>query len=405
MLSVPLDQSGRVPGRLNLRVAIAGRPTAPRGTLVFLTGGPGQPGARYLARTRQRLGSALDGYRVVMLDQRGTGAGALRCPALQRAVGASDLAVPPPSAVDACARTLGDRRRFFTTQDTVGDLDLLRRALGVDRISLDGVSYGTFVAERYALAHPTHVARLVLDSVVPQTGINPFQLETIHAIPRVLRAACAERHCGSDPASDLAAVVRKEHNGPALLDLLVTLSIVDPQFRPIPAALAAARDGRPARLNRLVALVRRGSAFPTSLLSQGLHASTVCADFQEPWGGPDTPLAKRAAVIQTAAGRLTADALWPFDRATATRNGELSTCLRWPPEDVTPPDASGSLPPVPALLLEGDRDLSTPLPWAQQEARHAPRGKLVVVHGTGHSVQLRTSDHRGRVIVGRFLQS
>jgi pimeloyl-ACP methyl ester carboxylesterase len=176
VLSVPLDHSGRVPGRLNLRVAIAGRPTAPRGTLVFLTGGPGQPGARYLARTRQRLGSALDGYRVVMLDQRGTGAAALRCPALQRAVGASDLAVPPSSAVDACARTLGDRRRFFTTQDTVGDLDLLRRALGAERITLDGVSYGTFVAERYALAHPGNVARLVLDSVVPQTGINPFQL-------------------------------------------------------------------------------------------------------------------------------------------------------------------------------------------------------------------------------------
>jgi pimeloyl-ACP methyl ester carboxylesterase len=404
-LTVPLDHTGRVPGRLDLGVAMAGRPNAPRGTLVFLTGGPGQPGTQYLSRTRQRLGSALDGYRLVMLDQRGTGRGALRCPALQRAVGASDLAVPPASAVDACARTLGDRRAFFTTQDTVGDLDLLRRALRVDRITLDAVSYGTFVAERYALAHPDHVARLVLDSVVPQTGIHPFQLDTIHRIPQVLRAACAERHCGTDPASDLAAVVRTQHNGPALLDLLVTLSIVDAQFRPIPAALNAARNGRPARLNRLLAAVRRGSEFPASLLSQGLHASTICADFPQPWGGPDTPLAKRTTTIQAAAARLTADAVWPFDRATATGNGELLTCMRWPPEHVKPPVASGSLPAVPVLLVAGDRDLSTPLPWAQREAGHVPNGKLVVVYGAGHSVQLRTTDHRGQAIVARFLQS
>src|SRR5919201_480980 len=99
-----------------------------------------------------------------MLDQRGTGAGALRCPALQRAAGASDLTVPPPSAIDSCARTIGPARAFYTTADTVADLDQLRRALGARQWTLDGVSYGTFVAERYALAHPGQVKRLVLDS-------------------------------------------------------------------------------------------------------------------------------------------------------------------------------------------------------------------------------------------------
>jgi pimeloyl-ACP methyl ester carboxylesterase len=408
-LTVPLDHSGRVPGRLSLRVAMVGREDTPRGTLVFLTGGPGQPGTPFIRRIRQRVGSALRGYRVVMFDQRGTGRGALRCPALQRAAGSSDLAVAPASAVDACARTLGSRRAFYATRDTVGDLDLLRRALGVDRFTLDGVSYGTFVAERYALAHPTHVARLVLDSVVPQTGIDPFQLDTIHAIPRVLRSACAERHCGTDPARDLAAVVRTLHNGPALLDLIVTMSIFDPQFRPLPGMLAAARAGRPARLNRFMALVHRGGRAPASVLSQGLHASTVCEDYRQPWGGPDTPLAKRRATIQAAAGRLTPGLLWPFDRATATGNGELLTCMGWPPVPVTPPDASGSLPAVPVLLLAGERDLSTPLAWAQAELRHAPRGRLVVVRGAGHSVQLRArgavSRPAGRAAVARFLQS
>src|SRR5215468_7953536 len=40
-LTVPLDRSGQVPGALRLQVAAADV-HAPRGTLLFLTGGPGQ---------------------------------------------------------------------------------------------------------------------------------------------------------------------------------------------------------------------------------------------------------------------------------------------------------------------------------------------------------------------------
>src|SRR5690242_17303763 len=134
-LNVPLDHSGRVEGRLTLRVAVQRGP-APRGVLVALSGGPGQPGVPFAPRLAERLRAALSGWRLVMFDQRGTGGGALRCPALQRAMGTSDLTVPPPAAVRACARVLGSRRRFFTTADTVADLDALRSALGVNRIAL-----------------------------------------------------------------------------------------------------------------------------------------------------------------------------------------------------------------------------------------------------------------------------
>jgi pimeloyl-ACP methyl ester carboxylesterase len=402
-LTVPLDHSGRVPGRLHLRMVVSGPRAAPRGVLVFLTGGPGQPGVPFMARVQVKLATALRGYRLVMLDQRGTGRGALRCPALQRAAGASDLAVPPPAAVSDCAAKLGPKRRFFTTADVVADLDMLRAALGVDRWTLDGVSYGTFVAEHYALAHPQHVSRLVLDSVVPHEGINPFQLETIHAVPRVLRAACAERHCGTDPVADLAAVVRARHDGPALLDTLVTLSIADPSYRAVPRALSEARAGRPARLDRLVAGEHRGDLVPAAFLSQGLHASTLCEDYRQPWGGPSVPVATREAVMRRAAAALTPAELTPFDLATATGNGELSTCEHWPPVPLRVAPSKRNLPNVPALLLAGDRDLSTPLAWAQAEARHAPNGRLVVVSRAGHSVQLRGKDPAGRKALIQFL--
>ena len=55
-LSVRLDPSGSVPGRLSLRVAVSDVAAAPRGVLVFLTGGPGEPGVPFVSRLAGRLG-------------------------------------------------------------------------------------------------------------------------------------------------------------------------------------------------------------------------------------------------------------------------------------------------------------------------------------------------------------
>ncbi|MEU7028210.1 hypothetical protein AB0A60_16155 [Streptomyces sp. NPDC046275] len=83
-LTVPLDRGGAVPGTLKLRTALYGPADAPRGTLLFLTGGPGQPGVPFVERIRARLPKALAAYRLVMIDQRGTGGTAVDCPALQK---------------------------------------------------------------------------------------------------------------------------------------------------------------------------------------------------------------------------------------------------------------------------------------------------------------------------------
>ncbi|HEY7633162.1 MAG TPA: alpha/beta fold hydrolase [Thermoleophilaceae bacterium] len=405
-LTVPLDHSGKVSGELKLRVAFAGPDHPSRGTALFLTGGPGEIGVPFISRIESELAPAVKGYRVVMLDQRGTGSGALNCRALQSAVGASDLAVPPLPALRACAAKIGPKRRFYNTDDTVADFEALRGALGLKRWAVvNGVSYGTFVGERYSLAHPGSVGKLVLDSVVPHVGINPFQLESIHAVPRVLRSACAETHCHSDVVGDLAAVVRKLHDGPALLDSLVTLSIADPDYRAVPRALSDARAGNTARLDRMLAGTRRGDRLPASFLDQGLHDSTLCGDFPQPWGGPSVPIATRKTVMQGEGAKLTAADVFPFDKATATGNGELITCLNWPPLALRPPRVPRQLPRLPVLLLAGERDLSTPLEWAQDEARAAPEGKLVVARRSGHSVQLRGKDPAARAALIRFMQS
>jgi pimeloyl-ACP methyl ester carboxylesterase len=380
---------------------------APRGVLLFLTGGPGEAGVAFVSRVESHLARAFAGYRLVMIDQRGTGAGALDCPALQRAVGASDLTVPPAGAIPACARRIGQARRYFTTPETVADLELLRAALGVRRLTLDGVSYGTFTAERYALTYPDRVARMVLDSVVPQQGLDPLYRASLTATARVLRAVCEQQKCGWDPARDVAAVVRKQHDGPQVLDALVTESIGAPSFPGVVALLHAAAHGHLQGLTRLIKAAHLADAVPAMLLSQGLHESTLCLDLGAGWH-PAAPSADRARTLRELADATPVRDLFPFDRATAIGNGLAQSCLQWPatrPPAIQQPSASADLPAVPILLLAGARDLSTPLAWARAEALKTPHGRLVVVPDAGHSVQLRATNPIGREEVARFLHS
>jgi pimeloyl-ACP methyl ester carboxylesterase len=399
-LDVPLDRTGRRRGTLQLRVGASNDVKAPRGVLLVLSGGPGQPGLPILDRFVDKALAAEKGhYRIVVFDQRGTGAGALDCEALQQQMGASDLYPPTAAAVRACGAKLGWRRRFYGTDDVVADIDLLRRALGADKIALDGISYGTYVGERYALAHPGHVSKLVLDSVVPHVGLSDLGVVEFRATARVLGSVCGNR-C----VSDLAAVVKRYHDGVDLLDALTTDSIVDPTYKQVfdvPAALRAARRGNPTLLQSFVGAMHAGDQAPAAALDQGLHASALCADWRYPWGTSAAPLAGRAAALRRAASKLRPATLFPFDRATATGNGFIRQCLPWAPTPPTPLDRGKIR--VPTLLVNGNHDLSTPLEWAKQELARTTNGKLVVVPGAGHSTQSRSVSDVSRDAVAAFL--
>jgi pimeloyl-ACP methyl ester carboxylesterase len=400
-LDVPLDHAHPARGTLHLKVGMGDNVHAPHGVLLVLSGGPGQPGLPILnGYVSRALSAEKSQYRIVVFDQRGTGAGALDCRALQHQMGSSDLTPPTAAAVRGCAKKLGARRQFYGTDDVVADMEALRNALGVDKWSLDGISYGTYVGERYGLAHPTHVSKLVLDSVVPQVGEIDLGVAEFAAVKRVLHSVCGTR-C----VADLAAVVRRYHLGPQLLDALTFDSIADPTYRKfwnVPAVLAAAHRGNRAQLNSFLAaasLYQRDT--PAAALDQGLHASALCGDWRYPWGTSAAPLAGRAAKLRAAVARIPASKLYPFDARTASGNGFIRQCLPWAPTTPTPLP-HGKLR-VPTLLVNGNHDLSTPLAWARKELALTTHGKLVVVPGAGHSTQSRAVSNVGRQAVAQFL--
>jgi pimeloyl-ACP methyl ester carboxylesterase len=281
--------------------------------------------------------------------------------------------------VTGCARTLGDRRRFFTTADTVDDLEALRIALKADTLTLDGISYGTYTAQRYALAFPRRVKALVLDSVVPAEGSTMLVTTQMKATGRIFGPATTKA---------IARLVEEKGDGPELLDLLTSLSVGAPRDDGYIGAIRQAADGDDASLKRwLNGVGKVVHRYTAAQLSQGLHASTLCADWPAPWGDASAPLKGREDALEAAADKLTDADTYPFDRETATKNGFARQCLYWPPMPVAKPAGPRDLPDVPTLMLNGDRDLSTPYEWAKQALTHAPGGKLLIVKGAGHDVQ------------------
>src|SRR3954468_7696823 len=130
-LTVPLDHTGATAGTQPLAYAVLPA-TGPRlGTIAFLSGGPGQFAIPLADSVADALAAQRASYDILFVDQRATGnSGAVRC-GFEPAV---------------CAGELGARRPYLTTLETARDLEDVRAALGIDKLVLLGVSYGSKVA-------------------------------------------------------------------------------------------------------------------------------------------------------------------------------------------------------------------------------------------------------------------
>ena len=408
-LNVPLDRSGATPGTVPLHVEQLPAPGTPRGVLFIVAGGPGQgsAGTFQLGANAGDFRSQFPGYSLVAFDNRGTGrSDVLRCPELQaNPVASGTLA---QQLVAKCAAEIGPRRAFYSTRDHVDDIDAVRQALGVDKIALWGTSYGTQLSVAYALTYPTHVERLILDSVADAQGRDPFALDDLQQMPKGLASLCSGGICRAATSNFVGELVKlanrvashplrgkvaKPGGGTrtvraSAIDFL-SGAVLDTDLNAglaaeVPAAVHAALRGRLRPLLRLVQLDRESAVSPAEDLSTGLFTATVCDDGPLPWD-PDTPLAQRPAKLAAARNALPPGSTGPFG-LWATELGPAAYCLLWPPQARRPGIGTGPLPNVPVLVFEGERDLRTPASNGAAIAARFPQGHLVTVPGVGHSV-------------------
>src|ERR1035437_7549715 len=169
-------------------------------------GGPGQatlPLGEFIA---QAISPALGSRDLLLFDQRGTGSSdPLSCSALEELNAISEAKLN-----EQCALDIGPARGDFTTAESVQDIEALRKAGGYEKLVLYGTSYGTKLALNYAERYPQRVESLVLDSVVPSGGEEPFLIPSYQAIGAVLGELCSARACAgitSNPLGDLARLV------------------------------------------------------------------------------------------------------------------------------------------------------------------------------------------------------
>ncbi|CAM0999641.1 Alpha/beta hydrolase [Rhodanobacter sp. Root179] len=157
-LQVPENRSDPHSRMLTLRYvrfpATTNKPGAP---IVYLAGGPGGSGIETAKHRRFPLFMAMRQFGdVIALDQRGTGASddtpvcePSKTPPESEALTDQAFAAAYRAAAVECAafwKARGIDLRGYNTNESVRDLDALRRHLGAGKITLWGISYGTHLA-------------------------------------------------------------------------------------------------------------------------------------------------------------------------------------------------------------------------------------------------------------------
>ncbi|QRK08221.1 alpha/beta fold hydrolase [Archangium violaceum] len=176
-LTVPLRHARPEGASLTLRfVRFKSTNSQPGAPIVYLAGGPGGSGIEAARGVRHELFLALrEVADVIALDQRGTGQSTFH-PELSRpwsvpldqpmdeALLTATLKKATTEAARAWAEA-GVDLGAYTTVESAEDLESLREALGVPRLNLWGISYGTHLGLAYLRRHADRVDHAILAGV------------------------------------------------------------------------------------------------------------------------------------------------------------------------------------------------------------------------------------------------
>ncbi len=159
---LPLDHSAPAGETITVFAREVAEPEGrDRPFLVFFQGGPGHEATRPTRHPSSSgwMDRALRDYRVLMLDQRGTG----------RSTPVGELPGLTPSEQ---AQYLS----HFRADSIVRDAELIRAALGVERWSILGQSFGGFCALTYLSLAPEALQAAFFTGGLPPVGLHPDEI-------------------------------------------------------------------------------------------------------------------------------------------------------------------------------------------------------------------------------------
>lgn len=238
-LSVPRDHANPSDGTLGMAVVRvrANRQHDRLGALVFNPGGPGGSGLDFMPYfARWVPDELLERFDLVSFDPRGVvSSQAFDCgddpapgappdvlPDVLTEAGFAQGQAWETAHSQACAEQIAARRTSFGTDAVARDMDLLRAALGDEKLTYVGWSYGARLGAHYAHLFPDRVRALILDAPPHPSAQSPevvdAQLDgfesTLSAYVQQCpsRASCAK--VGGDPRKVLERVVSSARQTP-----------------------------------------------------------------------------------------------------------------------------------------------------------------------------------------------
>lgn len=273
------------------------------------------------------------------------------------------------------------------TLDGAYDLDALRAAVGDDRITYWGISYGTMLGSTYAQLFPDKVRALVFDgNMDPQTtfaALNAgstapdhsigFFLETLslddsftQALAELDRRTLALPDGTTYTRWDLLDVVAG--SAPSLMAWSVTQAAIEGSW----IALFGSGDLQQEALDALTNPALRS---PVTDANAGVFSAILCQDFADRMNLDQMRQGLRWAVREGTlyGGSLSVDYL-----ASCQGYGDAK------PDPVPRPATYG--PDVPGLIANATRDGMTPYQWAVNMARVYRAMRMVTIASGSHGV-------------------
>lgn len=391
--AVPEDRS--VEGGRTVALNIAWIP--PRNTsdpapdpVFFLAGGPGQAAVATFPGLAPAFKDIMKDRGIVLVDQRGTGkSNPLNCKS-EGSEFTSDVD-KGREWIQGCIAELSSRAdlRRYTSTDAVADLDAVRKAIGTDKINLVGVSYGTRMAQQYALRHPQHVRTVTLDSPVPNTlGLGNIFARNLDSALQAQFALCKENPaCKArmgDPRAELQAVLARLRANPVQVTYRdgstgeeVTETMTADHvaglvrmyaYMPAVGALLPQliREASQGRYGNLMALAKMMQGDMQESMSMGMQMSVICSEDAD-------SMVVRAEDADTVLGNRMVEGL-------------AAMCEVWPKGD-KPADFNTPLKgDLPVLVLTGEFDPVTPPKYGEEIVKGLPNARWLDLKGQGHNV-------------------